>query len=239
MPQPATPGTKPARTTGVKPSVATKSSAKKPDGGSKFKEAKPASAGSTAGRTARRTPVPKQAAPDKPAVPKGRNSPATQSREEFEAHIDRVWELAKRIGICMFITWDGERQRARPLVATVEKQNHALWFLTDVEAHKDEQVAKFPTVALAFADNGGNKYVSITGRAEILDDRALVKKLWSPYAKAWWKNADDPGIRVIKVTPEDAELWDSPGGLFSKVAMLAAAVTGRGPKIGDNAKVTL
>lgn len=229
MPQPASPETKPRRTGGGKPPAAAKSAAKKPDGGTGAKSTKPAAAhkpAATAGRTARRTPAPKQEVP-------------APSNKELEAHVERVWELAKRIGICMFITWDGERQRARPLVATVDKQSHAIWFLTDVEAHKDEQVEKFPVVALAFADNGGNKYVSITGRAEILDDRALVRKFWSPYARAWWKDADDPGIRVIKVSPEDAELWDSPGGLFSRVAMLAAAVTGRGPRMGDNAKVTL
>ena len=29
--------------------------------------------------------------------------------------IDRIWDLAKSIDICMFITWDGSAQRARPL----------------------------------------------------------------------------------------------------------------------------
>jgi general stress protein 26 len=243
MPQPTPPDSKAKPTTTSKPRAAPKSAAKKASGGAATKTAKPTTprkTGSTAGRTARRTPAPKPAAsPDKPAIPAGQNSPATQSTKELAAHTDRVWELAKRIGICMFITWDGERQRARPLVATVEKKSHAIWFLSDVEGHKDEQAERFPIVTLAFADNSGNKYVSITGKAEVLNDRALVKKLWSPYAKAWWKDADDPGIRVIKVTPQDAELWDSPGGLFSRVRMLAAAVTGRGPRIGDNAKVSL
>lgn len=250
MPQPVAPDTRPEPASSGKSTAAPKSAAKKASGGTATKAAKPAitrKPGSTTGRTARRTAAPKPEAPPakpappsgKPAVPEGQNSPATQSKKELAAHTDRVWELAKRIGICMFITWDGERQRARPLVATVEKQSHAIWFLSDVEGHKDEQAQRFPIVTLAFADGGGNKYVSITGKAEVLNDRALVKKLWSPYAKAWWKDADDPGIRVIKVTPQDAELWDSPGGLFSRVRMLAAAVTGRGPMIGDNAKVSL
>lgn len=236
MPQPASPSSKPARTDGGKPRSPAKKSA-----GSATKSPKSAAAtkpkSTIAGRTARRTPAPKKETAT--AAPAGQDSPATRTGKELAAHTDRVWELAKRIGICMFVTWDGERQRARPLVATVEKQNHAIWFLTDVEGHKDEQVEKFPTVTLAFADNGGNKYVSITGRAEILNDRALIKTLWSPYAKAWWSGPEDPAIRIIKVTPQDAELWDTPGGLFSKVAMLAAAVTRRGPMIGENAKVTL
>jgi hypothetical protein len=39
--------------------------------------------------------------------------------------------------------------------------------------------------------------------------------------------------------PQDAELWDSPGRLVTTISMLAAAVTGRSPKIGENAKVVL
>ena len=37
------------------------------------------------------------------------------------------------IGICMFITWDGERQRARPLAAMADRDKHLPSdFLTDV-----------------------------------------------------------------------------------------------------------
>jgi general stress protein 26 len=155
------------------------------------------------------------------------------------SHIDRVWHLAERIGICMFTTWDGERQRSRPLAAHVERNEHAIWFLTDVEGHKDEQVQKFPTVSLAFADPGRVKYVSITGKAEISNDRDRIKDLWNPWAKAWWDSAEDPSIRVIKVTPEDAELWDSPGRVAAVVAMLSAVLTGKSPKLLDNAKVAI
>ena len=31
---------------------------------------------------------------------------------------ERLWELAENIKIAMFITWDGEKQRARPMAAT-------------------------------------------------------------------------------------------------------------------------
>ena len=51
--------------------------------------------------------------------------------------------------------------------------------------------------------------------------------------------AEDPKIRVIRVTPEDAELWDSPGRVASTVAMLAAVLTGKSPKLLDNAKVAI
>jgi len=49
----------------------------------------------------------------------------------------------------------------------------------------------------------------------------------------------NPNIRVLKITPDDAEFWDSPGSVISYVKMAAAAVTGRRPEIGDNRKVSM
>ncbi|WP_092183151.1 pyridoxamine 5'-phosphate oxidase family protein [Devosia sp. YR412] len=159
--------------------------------------------------------------------------------KEHDDHVARVWELAERIGIAMFVTWDGAEQRARPLAATVEKEEGAVYFLTDVSGEKDDQIAEFPHVSVSFADHKKSKYVALSGKATILNDRAKIKDLWSPFAKAWWDSPEDPAIRVIKLVPADAELWDSPGRIVTTISMLAAAVTGRSPKIGENAKVTL
>ena len=152
---------------------------------------------------------------------------------------DRVWELAKKINICMLVTWDGEHQRARPLAANVDRDEHAVYFLTDVSGMKDDQIEQFPKVTLAFADTSGNKYVSITGDAAVTNDRAKIAELWTPDNKAFWDSKDDPAIRLITVKPEDAEVWDSPGMIVSTVKMLAAAVTGAKVELGNNRKVTM
>jgi general stress protein 26 len=190
-------------------------------------------------------PATKSAKPAaKPA--KRATSPANrQSRDssmtgkEHDDHVERVWELAKRIGIAMFVTWDGKEQRARPLAATVEKDEGAVYFLTDVNGEKDTQIAEYPHVSISFADHKHSKYVALSGKATVSNDRAKIKELWNPFAKAWWDSPEDPAIRVIKVVPHDAELWDSPGRIVTTISMLAAAVTGRSPKIGENAKVVL
>ena len=152
---------------------------------------------------------------------------------------DKVWDLAKSIGTAMFITWDGERQRARPMAANVRRDEHAIYFLTSEESAKTHQVDKFPVVTLAFVDTGKNDYISLTGRATVSDDRAKIKDLWSPFAKAWWDSPEDPDIRVIKVEPEDAEYWDGPNGPVATVKMLVAAATSHTPDMGDNAKVRM
>ena len=44
---------------------------------------------------------------------------------------------------------------------------------------------------------------------------------------------------MLKISPEDAEFWDSPGTVISYVKMAAAAVTGTRPDIGENRKVAI
>jgi general stress protein 26 len=156
-----------------------------------------------------------------------------------DSDVERVWNLMEKIGFCMLSTTDGEDIRARPMAAYVDPNEHAVYFLTDSKSHKDEEIARYPNVGLAFADASGQKYVSVTGRATVSNDREKIKDLWSTPAKAWWDNPDDPSIRVLKIVPKDAQYWDSPGTVLSYVKMLAAAVSDSRPAIGDTAKVEL
>jgi general stress protein 26 len=63
--------------------------------------------------------------------------------------------------------------------------------------------------------------------------------LFATPVRAFWDNADDPNIRLLKITPDEAEFWDSPGTLVTYVRMAAAAVTGTRPAVGDKRKVAM
>lgn len=159
--------------------------------------------------------------------------------EDTARDIDRAWDLMKKIGFAMLVTHDGEVLRARPMSAYLERENNAIYFLTDARRHKDEEIARNPNVNLSFANADDQKYVSVSGTAVVSNDRAKIKQLFSTPAKAWWDNADDPNIRVLKIIPDDAEFWDSPGTIISYVKMAVAAATSTRPEIGNNRKVTL
>lgn len=156
-----------------------------------------------------------------------------------EEEQEKVWALAEKIGFCMLTTQSGTDLKARPMSAYAEPIDNALYFLTDVASHKDEEVARHPNVCLAFADTKGQKYVSISGTAAVQNDREKIRDLWATPAKAWWESPDDPSIRILKVTPTSAEYWDSPGTVISYVKMAAAAVTRTKPDMGDNVQVDM
>lgn len=152
---------------------------------------------------------------------------------------EHVWEMMDGIGICMLVTWDGEAQRARPMASMPRPKEHKVYFLTSANERKDEQIEKFPIVTLVYMDKDKNDYVSLTGHAEVTNDREKISELWSPFVKAWWESPEDPNIRLITVTPDEAEAWDSPHDVVSTIKMMAAAAGLGKPDLGDNAKLDM
>src|SRR3954451_23862319 len=139
------------------------------------------------------------------------------ANENTAGDIDAAWERRRKNGFAMLVTRDGDKLRARPMSAYLERENNAIYFLTDARRHKDDEIARNPNVNLSFADAGDQKYVSVSGTAAVFNDRARIKQLFSTPAKAWWNSAEDPNIRVLKIAPESAEYWDSPGSVISYV----------------------
>lgn len=154
---------------------------------------------------------------------------------------DRVWSLIERIGYCMLVTHDGsgDRLRGRPMSAHPERDEDAIYFLTDVRDYKDDEVEINDNVCLTFAENESYVFVSVSGTANVLDDRSKVHALWSSAAQAFWEGKDDPNIRVLKVRPAMAEFWDSAGRIVTSVKLAAAAMTGNKADLGTNRKVVL
>ncbi len=152
---------------------------------------------------------------------------------------ERVWALIDRYRTCMLATRAGKTIRARPMAVHLAPAENAVYFLTDERHYKDDEIASDPNVCLAFADDGSDDYVSLSGRATVTNDRAKIKELWSLPAKAWWDSADDPNIRLLTVTPVEAEFWDGEHKVIASMKMAAAAMTGERPDLGENKKVRM
>jgi general stress protein 26 len=156
------------------------------------------------------------------------------------AEIDHVWKLIEDIPIAMVVTHEGQGQnmRARPMAVRPARDEGAIFFLTDADTPKAEEVRSNQSVCLALSDNKSQKYVSISGHAEMIDDRERVKKYWSVYDKAFWSDKNDPRIRVLRVTPESAEFWEGSGKVVTAVKLVAAIASGqRMDHLGENEKV--
>ena len=78
---------------------------------------------------------------------------------------EHIWEVMQEVRVAMVVTHsgDGDALRARPMAARPEEDDNAIYFLTDVDAPKDQEIADNAEVCLAFADPKSQRYVSVTG----------------------------------------------------------------------------
>jgi general stress protein 26 len=161
---------------------------------------------------------------------------------EPESDITRLGALIHGIRIAMLTTQGSDGQlRSRPMAVQEAEFDGDLWFFTSVASGKVSEIEHDAHVNVAFADTDHQRYVSVAGRASLVDDPAKKAELWSPAFRAWFpEGLDDPRLTLLKVHAESAEYWDSPSG---PVAMLTgfvkALVTGRPAEVGEHATVAL
>jgi general stress protein 26 len=145
--------------------------------------------------------------------------------------------LLKGIPIAMLVTRAGDGTlRARPMATPdVEEENFdgTLWFFTADHSSKVLELAQSPEVGLVYTDSSGHRYVSLSGRAEVVRDDERARRLWSPLYREWLpKGLEDPELVLLKVEVTRAEYWDSPG-MLGTVGRILGGFSGEAPTAGD------
>jgi general stress protein 26 len=156
---------------------------------------------------------------------------------------DKLYELIKGTRICMMTTVEPDGTlHSRPMYGMDADEAGDLWFFTKISSPKVTEISKDGQVNLAYANPEKQDYVSVSGRAEIVRDRARIDEKWSPAARAWFPDGkDDPQIALIRVHPERGEYWDSPSATIVNIYGYAKAMlTGSSPmELSDTQKVDL
>jgi general stress protein 26 len=166
---------------------------------------------------------------------------ATQNLDHEQA-IAKLNELIKGINVTMLVTQlaDGSLH-GRPMATQELESDGTLWFFTGASSGKVKEIQQDQHVLLSYAAPDDNRYVSVSGTAQMVRDRAKAKELWNPAFKAWFPDGlDDPELALLKVEVESAEYWDSPSSTIVHIVGFAKAVaTGERYNPGDNATIEL
>jgi general stress protein 26 len=151
--------------------------------------------------------------------------------------------MIKDIDFCMLTTVDEQGDpHSRPMSSNGDiDPNGDIWFFTNASSHKVSEVERSPKVNVSFADPDNQRYVSISGVAELIRDRAKIDELWRPEFQIWFpKGKDDPEVALLRISLEKGEYWDSPSSTVGyALSFVSSLVTGKKPDPGENRKVNL
>ena len=175
---------------------------------------------------------------------------AKEARDQEEAKdlptskkLEQLYELIDGIETAMLTT----RTKAgalvsRPMQTQARRAGTDLWFMTVVTSGKVDELVADPQVNLGYYKDGSREYVSVSGRARLTQDKALIHQLYKPDWKAWLGDEggernggpDDPRIALIEVTAESAYyLKANQPRLIALFSVAKAIATGNPPKAGD------
>ncbi len=160
-----------------------------------------------------------------------------------EDKLGKLREIVKAVDICMLTTIDERGDlHSRPMSNNGDIEfDGDLWFFTYGASHKVDEVGRVPKVNASFADTDAQPYASLTGRAEVVRDRAKIEELWKPQLRAWFpEGIETPDIALLKVTVERAQYWDgSQSFMAHAVSLVSSLVTGEPAQLGENEKIEL
>ena len=158
-------------------------------------------------------------------------SPTTDAEAQM-----RLWDLIKGIRFAMFTSRHANGHlHSRPMTTQNTKvdEDATLWFFMARRSETVSDITGDAAVNIAYSDPGADRYVSISGTAEVVEDAARKQLLWTASAANWFPGgATTPELALVQVRIIHATYWANDA---SKITQLlhnaAAAVTGKPTRI--------
>lgn len=169
------------------------------------------------------------------------------NQAERNAAIQKLAEMIDGIQFAMLTTAEPDGTlRSRPMATQQVEFDGDLWFFTWDESPKTDQVRQDHHVNVSFSEPKRQAYVSMSGMAQVVHDRAKAEELWNPMYKAYFpQGLDDPNLALLKVEVSQAEFWDAPSSKMVHAYRLAKAMLGdesiqdQAREQGENQKLNL
>lgn len=134
-------------------------------------------------------------------------APAAPSRATLLEVARSVMQAAR---YCAVITVDASgRPHARAIDAFAPDEAMVVWFATNPKSRKVTEIRSDARVTLYYFDPQSMGYVTLLGRARLVDDPAEKQKRWKDGWEAFWPDRDKSYL-LVEVTPERLEVV-SPG----------------------------
>lgn len=164
----------------------------------------------------------------------------TKTRDEA---ISKLADLIKDVRIAMLTTVaDDGSLHSRPMAVQQVEFDGDLWFFTREDSPKVYEIEQEFHVNVAFSDPSAQNYVSVSGTARLVHDKAKAEELWNPALKAWFPDGlDDPQLALLQIEVKNAEYWDAPSSTIAHVAgIIKSIATGKpADDVGENKKLSL
>ena len=128
-----------------------------------------------------------------------------------ERPADKLQELLADFDAAMLVTrTTAGVLRSRPMAVAEVEPTGVLWFITERDSGKLDEIAHDNHVNVAMQSS--SKFVSLSGRAIVVEDGRKIAELWNEAWRVWFPGGkDDPTLTLLQVHGDSGEYWDNSG----------------------------
>ena len=141
--------------------------------------------------------------------------------QELEA---KFWKALKS-DMTLMLGLDGvEDGHARPMTAQMDGERGPIWFFTAKDNAIVQKLGKGNRAIATFASKGHDLFATIHGRVRLDNDRDTIDRLWNRFVAAWFEGGkDDPKLALLRLDPEQAEIWADASSIVAGIKLLLGA----------------
>jgi len=133
---------------------------------------------------------------------------------------EKFWKAVKSDRVMMLGLSDADDAHTRPMTGLIDGDQGPIWFFTAKDNALYQQLSEPGSALATFTDKGHNLFACVHGTLSRDTDPATVDRLWNPFIAAWFEGKDDPKLALLRLDPEEAEIWYDASSLVSAVKML-------------------
>jgi general stress protein 26 len=160
--------------------------------------------------------------------------------QERQNAVEHLRELIAEVPVALLTTTAADGSlHSRPMVNVNRNFGGELWFFTHAHDPKVVDIGRRPAVNVAFADPARECYVSVAGRASLVNDPKRIELLWVAECEPWFpEGRKDPHIALLRVEVDAAQYWDAQRGTMTGVrGFFKRILSGEGASPVENRSV--
>ena len=99
-----------------------------------------------------------------------------------------------------------------------------IWFFASRDNAMYRQLDEGRRAVATFTAKSHDLFAALHGTLSIDTDRGVLDRLWNSFVAAWYEGGkSDPKLLLLRLDPEQAEIWENASSLIAGIKLLVGA----------------
>ena len=136
----------------------------------------------------------------------------------------KFWDSLSSDRTMMLGLHAADEGHTRPMTALLDESRRSMWFFTVKDNAMVHQLDQGHRAVATFTAKDHDLFATLHGTLLVESDPRMIDRLWNSHVAAWYEGGrNDPNIALLRLDPEQAEIWENANSLIAGIKMMFGA----------------